>query len=207
MAANNQPDLSPQNGIRFVRDNTFALAREFVRAGLPEPAWWLITHMRKSAPGEGDKRIGNQDAVSGGGFVGATDATFLLQADGDSVLLTNGKQRHSKKPEQLQMILDDGGDPLAPLRIIFKSVGAAGGDSALNLAFLQQYLRDHELAPGAGCPRPELVSVLAERLNTSPQTARRQLASWVDLGLFLPTGELRARPQGGKADPLFTLPK
>ncbi len=105
MSSTDQEDLTPLSGVRFIRDGVMAWARRFGCGFHP------LHHNKK--PDEQVRRsarIGDLYQASGGGFVGMTDATILVQYDdAGNIILTNPKQRHAKQRERLYLSLDDEG--------------------------------------------------------------------------------------------------
>lgn len=187
MSATDQPNLGPQAGVRFIRDRVYAISRQ---VGC-EPSWLLVHHMKKPDPQKAKlDLVGDLHQVSGGGFVGSSDGSILVQEIEGHRVVSNPKQRHQKNGGLLYLHMDDGGSPQAPLKL-WLTDEAPQGDDALALTAACLAFIDEQ--PEGVVSKPALVEFVQGQMNTSQRTAKRRLEGLIDLGLL----EIKGKGESG----------
>ena len=190
MSATDQPNLGPQAGVRFIRDRVYAFSRQMPK----DPSWLLVHHMKKPDPQQAKlDRIGDLHQVSGGGFVGSSDGSILVQEIEGHKVVTNPKQRHQKNGGILYLHMDDGGSPYAPLKLWLTDKKPEGDDTMAIATACLEFIGDH---PEGVVTKPELIDFVRDLMNTSPRTAKRRVEGLLDIGLLEIKG--KGESSGGK---------
>jgi len=199
MSALDQPDMGPVAGAQFIRDRIYGISRD-----VPNTSWLLVHHLKKPDPQQQSKaRVGDLHQISGGGFVGSSDGTILVQTQDEAIVVSNPKQRHQAQGARLYLHLDDGGSPQAPLKIWLSSKPPEG-DGTLDLTHaISEFIL---AADGQVRSRTEVWEFVQSLLKCPTRTAKRRVDGLLDVGLLVRKGKGTSSTSGGRKPWLIGLP-